>query len=353
MWSAAAIKLPGRLNIMPIAAHHTNPLISILIAAYNEEKYVAASVASCLDQTYGNIEIVITDDGSEDRTTQVLEGLRKRDARVKFFSFPENRGKVAAFNNCFSKSTGAYIAILGADDLAPPDRITRSLPPLLDNAAELVCGDCVKFSADRTLTNSAMYDDHGIDRNRFFDFDSLLKRPKVFGGTIMLTRILGDKIFPLDEDLKHEDWWLPLAAAARRPVRYLHHPFCYYRIHADNEKETNPAHTHFDVWRIKSQERKVIHYQKVISQFTLTPDQATSVKQKKLIHELILETNVSRRLWRGCSAIRLLFNRSLGKRDKLKFIAAWLVPRLAFQISKQLFNRRIKRASRQLRSLEL
>lgn len=322
----------------------TSPLVSILIAAYNEEKYINDSVTSCLNQSYDNLEVIVTDDGSTDGTIDILETILKRDMRVKIFSFPENKGKVSAFNNCFRKSSGDFITILGADDLAPSDRITKSLSPLLEKEAELICGDCVKFTSEKRLTDSAMIDDYGITGDMFFDFSSLLKKPRVFGGTIMFTRRLGEKIFPLDEFLKHEDWWIPLAAAARQPVKYLHHTLCYYRIHENNEKEINLINAEFDVWRIKSQKRKVIHYQKVISEFDLSSDQIKYVNQKKLIHELMLETRASSRLLSGLGSIGLLFNRCLDGRDKLKFLATWLAPKLAFRISKLMYKRSIGKA---------
>ena len=321
----------------------TNPLppVSFLLAAYNEERYIADAVFSCLNQSYANIEVVVTDDGSTDGTATVLEAIRNRKSQLKFFSFPENRGKVAAFNHCFRKSTGTFIALLGADDLAPADRITRSLPPLLNGAAEMICGDCVKFTGNRRLTASVMHAEHGIKSDRLFDFNTLLRRPKVFGGTIMLTRALGENVFPLNEALHHEDWWLPLAAAARRPIQYLHHPFCYYRIHAHNEKETNLSSVDFDGWRVKSQIRKVIHYRKVMTGFQLTPAQRDYVEKKKTIHELMLAPNAAARLRRGWAAAALLFSRGLSLRDRLKYLSAWLFPRLAFRVSRFFFMRNL------------
>jgi len=330
---------------MYLSETNSAPRVSFLLAAFNEEKYIADAVFSCLNQTCAEVEVIVTDDGSVDGTTRVLQTIQEQDARLNFFSFPKNRGKVAAFNHCFRKSTGSFISLLGADDLAPADRIARSLPPLQDHRAELVCGDCIKFSAQGRITDSAMYADHGIDSDCFFDFDSLLKQPKVFGGTITFTRSLGEVIFPLDENLQHEDWWLPLAAAARRPVQYLHRPFCYYRIHGHNEKETNLTQAEFDSWRGKSQLRKVIHYQKVLAGFSLTPAQQEYVKQKKMIHQLMLAPNAAKRLRRGWAAAPVVFGRELNCRDRLKFFSAWLFPRLAFEISKRLFIRSLRKTS--------
>jgi glycosyltransferase involved in cell wall biosynthesis len=313
--------------------------VSFLIAAYNEEKYICEAIESCLNQSYDNIEIIITNDGSTDNTLSLINSKYGNHKSIKIFSFPINRGKVAAFNNCFQNISGDYIALMGADDISLPDRISNTISLLKKSNIEMVCGDLIKFCDNKILSRSVMYDSFGIDKDMYFDFDSLLRRPKVSGGTIIMTRKLAEKIFPVPEELKHEDWWIPLFAATHNKVYYKHTPVLKYRIHDGNEKETNLTHVDFDVWRTKSQQRKVIHYQKVISEFRLSPEQIKYVTHKKLIHELMLETRILPRLLRGFQSISLLFNDSLGSRNKLKFLAAWLAPKLAFQLSKLVYKR--------------
>jgi len=318
--------------------------ISFLIAAFNEEKYICEAIDSCLNQSYPNIEIIITNDGSTDNTLSLINSEYSHHKSIKIFSFPINRGKVAAFNTCFQNSSGDYIALMGADDISLPDRISNTIYLFQKTNIEMVCGDLIKFCDKKILSKSVMQDSFGIDKDMYFDFDSLLRRPKVLGGTVIMTRKLADKIFPVPEVLKHEDWWIPLFAATRNKVYYKHTPLLKYRIHDGNERETNLMHVDFGVWRIKSQQRKVIHYQKVISEFKLSPEQIKYVNHKKLIHELMLETRVLRRFLCGCESIGLLFNGSLGSRNKLKFLAAWLTPKLAFQLSKLWYKKHIGKA---------
>jgi len=90
------------------------PKVSIIIASYNHEKYVRECIQSALDQTYQDFEIVITDDGSSDRTVEVIKEFA--DPRIRLDAFIYNKGVCTALNNCISKAVGDYIAVLNSDD---------------------------------------------------------------------------------------------------------------------------------------------------------------------------------------------------------------------------------------------
>ena len=121
----------------------TQPKVSFVIAVYNGEKYVEACVDSCLNQTYGNVEVCITDDGSEDRTLQIMQEFYGADERVKIDSFGQNRGKVAAFNNSQAMATGELIVIFGADDVNYADRLEKSVAYMLAERGDLLVGCAV------------------------------------------------------------------------------------------------------------------------------------------------------------------------------------------------------------------
>ena len=87
--------------------------ISIIMPCFNAERYIAGSVISALVQTYHNIELIVINDGSADRSLQILRGID--DPRLKIIN-QLNRGVCAARNRGLSEATGAYIAFLDADD---------------------------------------------------------------------------------------------------------------------------------------------------------------------------------------------------------------------------------------------
>jgi glycosyltransferase involved in cell wall biosynthesis len=104
-----------------------NPLVSILIPVYNTEKYVAEAIESALNQTYKNIEIIIVDDGSTDKSWEIIESYRQKyPDKIKTYR-QKNKGACAARNKAFELSSGQYIQYLDADDLLAPDKIEHQI----------------------------------------------------------------------------------------------------------------------------------------------------------------------------------------------------------------------------------
>ena len=101
------------------------PRVSVVIPTYNHEKYVAEAIQSVLDQTYQDFEIVITNDGSTDRTVEVISKFT--DPRIKLLSFEKNRGFIAADNNCIRNSSGEFVAELSSDDMFLPRKLEEQV----------------------------------------------------------------------------------------------------------------------------------------------------------------------------------------------------------------------------------
>lgn len=98
------------------------PLVSVLMPVYNGEAYLSAAVESILNQTFGDFEFLIVDDGSSDRTPDLLAEYAARDARLRLMR-QANAGVRAALNLGLSQARGAYLARMDADDLSHPERL--------------------------------------------------------------------------------------------------------------------------------------------------------------------------------------------------------------------------------------
>ena len=103
------------------------PLVSILISAYNAEEWIAETIRSAVAQTWPRKEIIIVDDGSQDHTAEVASRFASKGVTV---ISTENRGAAAARNHALRLSQGDYIQWLDADDLLAPDKIERQLSAL-------------------------------------------------------------------------------------------------------------------------------------------------------------------------------------------------------------------------------
>jgi glycosyltransferase involved in cell wall biosynthesis len=105
-------------------------LVSIIMPVKNEEKYIFGSVQSVLLQTYKNFELIIIDDGSIDKTVNIIESLK--DERIKLYK-KENNGLVEQLNFGIMVAKGEFIARMDADDLVNPEKLEMQLNFLLSN----------------------------------------------------------------------------------------------------------------------------------------------------------------------------------------------------------------------------
>lgn len=102
-------------------------LVSIIIAAYNAEAYIKNAIVSACNQTHRNIEVLVVDDGSADRTRDIITELARQDERITPIFCPQNIGVSAARNLAIERARGEWIGILDADDTLHPNRLERLL----------------------------------------------------------------------------------------------------------------------------------------------------------------------------------------------------------------------------------
>lgn len=109
----------------------TEPLlITVVVPCFNHGKYLKECVESLIGQTYPHLEIIIVNDGSKDETREVAAALCKKDPRVSFLDFPENKGKWFCLNAAIEMSKGLFVTCQDADDVALPQRIERQFKAL-------------------------------------------------------------------------------------------------------------------------------------------------------------------------------------------------------------------------------
>lgn len=117
------------------------PLISIVIPVYNAEKYLERCVCSALSQTYPNLEILLVDNGSIDKSGKICDDFAKQDRRIKVIHMEKNEGPGGARNCGINASSGEYIAFMDSDDEADPDYIEYLYRLIIENKVLLsFCG---------------------------------------------------------------------------------------------------------------------------------------------------------------------------------------------------------------------
>ncbi|MGO5288813.1 glycosyltransferase family 2 protein [Pseudoscardovia suis] len=114
-----------------------NPLVTIVIPAYNAERYLPDCLRSVQAQKYTNLEILIIDDGSSDSTGQICRDFAEGDSRIVILR-QKNSGVSSARNNGIRNASGAYIQFLDADDVLEPDAISRLVDCMTRTSADAV-----------------------------------------------------------------------------------------------------------------------------------------------------------------------------------------------------------------------
>ncbi len=107
-------------------------MVSVIIPAYNAEKYIAAAIESVLAQSFPGVECIVVDDGSSDRTAQIVQRFGERVC----YCYQANSGRSAARNRGISLASGDYIAFLDADDLLLPEKLAQQVDYLEQHAAD-------------------------------------------------------------------------------------------------------------------------------------------------------------------------------------------------------------------------
>jgi glycosyltransferase involved in cell wall biosynthesis len=205
------------------------PLVSVIIPVYNGSRYIVQAVESALRQTFTNLEIIIVDDGSTDRTQQVLQPYLDR---IRYI-YQENQGVAAARNIACQLAQGEFLAFLDADDYFLPSKLEK----------QLACFDHDP-ALDMVQTGWLMVDETGKDIFEMkpwqqapkLDLESFIIFKCVRPSAMMLRRKWWEKLggfndnFPLAEDL---DFALRLALKGCKAV-WLEEILTCYRQHNSN-----------------------------------------------------------------------------------------------------------------------
>lgn len=122
-----------------VAPTGRTPKISVVMANYNRARFIRTAIESVLAQTYGNTEIIVSDDGSTDGSQDVIQELARQNSNIVPIYAPKNQGITFAINAGFGKCTGEYVIMFDSDDLMFPDKLATQVS-ILERRPD--CGIC-------------------------------------------------------------------------------------------------------------------------------------------------------------------------------------------------------------------
>jgi len=169
---------------------NNQPLVSIIMPAFNAEKYIAEAIESIISQTYTNWELLIADDGSADNTQQIISEYEKKESRIKTNHNSENIGYLRTCNKLFKLCKGDYITFQDADDWSDPNRIKKQLNVFLKDASLGICGTWAKYYN----LEGAIIKDKITETEHEGISTKILERSQFCGASIMIKREVIDKV---------------------------------------------------------------------------------------------------------------------------------------------------------------
>lgn len=125
-------------------------LVSVIMPAYNSEKYIGRSIESVLAQDHDNFELIVVDDGSKDNTRAIAQEYASRDSRIKVLE-QANQGVSAARNYALENASGEYVAFLDSDDLWDTDNLSVMVEAGENTDAGLICAGMDIINADGSI----------------------------------------------------------------------------------------------------------------------------------------------------------------------------------------------------------
>lgn len=207
-----------------------SPAVSVAMSVWNGERFLDAAVESILGQTFDDFEFLIIDDGSTDRSREILAAYAEQDKRLRVIT-RENRGLVASLNQLIEEAGAALIARMDADDISHPERLARQVAFLEANPDHGVVGTCCDDIDESGAPAPGSWPSHPLTHEAFLENIAtggpLLAHPSVMFRRDVVAGVGGyHSAFRHCEDF---DLWLRLADRTRianlpdRLLRYRHY----------------------------------------------------------------------------------------------------------------------------------
>jgi glycosyltransferase involved in cell wall biosynthesis len=207
-------------------------MISVCMATYNGERFIRFQIESILSQLTEEDELVIADDGSIDRTREIIHSIN--DDRIKLIRNINNMGPVRNFEIALNSSKGDYIFLADQDDVWLDGKVKKMLDAL-EKGAELVVSDCVVMNESLSQT---IHPSFFLFRKTNSSFFSNLFRNSLLGCCMALNRSLLMRALPFPEKIPMHDWWLGLIGTLSKNVVLIDEKLVLYRRHSKNTSST-------------------------------------------------------------------------------------------------------------------
>jgi teichuronic acid biosynthesis glycosyltransferase TuaG len=199
-------------------------MVSIVMPAYNSEKYIREAITSVIQQTYSDWELIVVDDGSKDNTVEIIEDFSKKDSRVKLHRNEKNLGVSATRNKGISLAVGEWIAFLDSDDMWDQTKLEKQINFAKDKDANFL------------FTGSAFINEKSESYSGIFNvpeqvsYKELLKQNVISCSSVLIKKHFLDTV-KMEKDEIHEDYGAWLRILKKEKFAYgINESLLIYRI---------------------------------------------------------------------------------------------------------------------------
>lgn len=223
----------------------STPKISVIIPAYNHEKYIAQAIESVLSQTFGDYELLIADDCSKDRSREMIQ--KYKDPRIRTFFLEKNIGPIAILEFLINQSRGDTIALLNSDDYWLPGKLEAQYKIMLLHPELGACFTWADMIDENTKKNEMLMADALKHKNRnqgewlkrFFYKANCLCHPSILIKKKVYSELGMYKYYL--RQLPDFDLWIRLIK--KYPIQVIEESYVVHRRHDLNSSTTNSENT--------------------------------------------------------------------------------------------------------------
>lgn len=232
--------------------------VSVIIPAYNAERFIARSIASVQRQTFSNVEIIVVNDGSNDKTRELVESLCEEDTKIKLVN-TENRGVSCARNTGIEQATGDWIMFLDADDQLFEDAVESLLACAKTHNLDIISGKYQYVSQDEVIERMDSEEILVYVANEAI-LRSLEDHPETYSACAKLFKhsAIKDVRFPQGRRV-HEDSFFVFCCLAEKPAFGVYDKTVYrYYVTPDSASNGRFSEKLFDILALAEEKRRIV-----------------------------------------------------------------------------------------------
>lgn len=232
------------------------PLVSICIPSYNHEAYIEEAINSAINQTYGNIEVIIIDDASTDGSQRIISKYTGKSRVGKIILRKENSGMTKNFNDCIKESRGEYILLMGSDDILIPDLIEKEIKLFKKSSAGIIHSGISWINEEGNAIKSFINENKLLGKKQKIEVSDVNEKAKkidsvkfgkrevikllikkgspVTPSTCLISGKCFEEVGLFDENLMFQDYEFWFRALKKFDILYLDNNLAKYRVHSTN-----------------------------------------------------------------------------------------------------------------------